>query len=102
VPGRFGTARNRKLAEIYSDAEIFSAIQAMIARQAKGDSSKVMPEAGFIQDLGCDSLGMVEIVMECEDRFGIEIGERTARRVKSVQDLVAAVKTALEAQKRRS
>ena len=84
----------------YRDAEIFPAIKAMIVKLTQVDAKKVVPPARFIQDLGCDSLNVVEIVMECEDTYKIDIGDKEGQQVKTVQNLVDVVKTKLRNAKR--
>ncbi len=64
------------------------------------DEKKVVPAARFVQDLDCDSLNVVELVMECEDRFGIDINDAESEKLKTVQDLVAQVKASLKKQQR--
>jgi acyl carrier protein len=98
VPGRLGAPRKAGPAKAYSEAEIFAVVQALIVKLTGAGDSKVVTGARFVQDLGCDSLNMVEIVMECEDYFGIQIGERAGGSVKSVENLVDVVKRALKSQ----
>jgi len=87
---------------VYRDAEIFPEVKVIIVRLTKSGEKQVVPGARFIQDLGCDSLDVVEIVMECEDGFGIEIGDDEMEKVKAVQDRVTEVKALLKKQQRLS
>ena len=50
------------------------------------DESKVTKEAKFIDDLGADSLDTVELIMEFEDEFGLEIPDEDAEKILSVKD----------------
>ena len=52
------------------------------------EAAQVTPEARFREDLGADSLDLVELVMEFEERFGGEISDETAQQIKTVGDVV--------------
>ena len=52
------------------------------------DESKVTKEAKFIDDLGADSLDTVELIMEFEDEFGLEIPDEDAEKILSVSQAV--------------
>lgn len=52
------------------------------------DKSKVTKEAKFIDDLGADSLDTVELIMEFEDEFGLEIPDEDAEKILSVSQAV--------------
>lgn len=52
------------------------------------DADKVQPKSSFIEDLGADSLDIVEIVMSFEEEFGIEIPDEDAEKLKTVQDVL--------------
>lgn len=54
----------------------------------------VQLEKSFIDDLGVDSLSMVEIIYECEDKFGVEIPDEDAKNLKTVGDAVAYIERA--------
>lgn len=47
-----------------------------------------VPEAGFIDDLGADSLDIVELVMAMEETFDLEIGEDELKKIRAIQDAV--------------
>ena len=47
-----------------------------------------MPEASFIDDLGADSLDLVELVMHMEEEFDVEIPDDDAENIRSVQDAI--------------
>ncbi len=53
---------------------------------------QVTPEASFIDDLNADSLDIVELVMELEDAFGIEIPDEDAEKLRSVRDAIDYLK----------
>lgn len=59
----------------------------IIADKLKIDKSIIKPNA-TLQDLGADSLALVEIIMKLEEQFGIEIDDEKAESLKNVQDVV--------------
>jgi|TARA_B100001079_G_C16002053_1_gene336470 acyl carrier protein len=57
------------------------------------EEDKIVPEASFVDDLGADSLDTVELIMQLEEEFGIEIPDEDAEKmttVKSVVDYIEA------------
>ncbi len=54
----------------------------------------VQLDKSFVDDLGVDSLSMVEIIYECEDKFGVEIPDEAAKNLKTVGDAVNYIETA--------
>ena len=52
------------------------------------DRSEVTPEAVFVDDLGADSLDLVELIMAMEEEFGMEIADEEAEKLRTVQDVV--------------
>jgi acyl carrier protein len=63
-------------------------IRSIIADQLEVQEDEVVPEASFTDDLGADSLDLVELVMAMEEEFGIEITDEEAERIQSVQDAI--------------
>jgi acyl carrier protein len=63
-------------------------IRTIIAEQLEVQEEEVVPEASFADDLGADSLDLVELVMAMEEEFGIEITDEEAERIQTVQDAV--------------
>ena len=57
------------------------------------DPSKVTPEAKFADDLGLDSLDVVEVVMAIEDEFAIEVPDQEADRISSIAEAVEYIST---------
>ena len=53
---------------------------------------EVVPEAKFVDDLGADSLDLVELVMALEDEYGIEISDEDAEKIITVGDAIAYIK----------
>ena len=63
-------------------------VKKMIVEQLGVNESEVNPEAKFIDDLGADSLDIVELVMALEDEYGIEIPDEDAEKIETVGDAV--------------
>lgn len=62
-------------------------VKKIIEEQLGVDPERVKPEASFIDDLGADSLDIVELVMAMEEEFDIEIPDEEAEKLKTVQDV---------------
>ena len=69
-------------------ASIEDRVRAIIAEQLDQDESEIVPEANFIEDLGADSLDLVELVMHIEDEFDVEIPDDEAENIRLVQDAI--------------
>lgn len=67
-------------------------IKKTIAAKLQVDIDDVIPEASFIDDLGADSLKIVELIMTMEEMFDIEIEDDDAEKLKTVQDVIIFVK----------
>ena len=65
----------------------------IIVEQLGVDMETVTPEASFIDDLGADSLDIVELVMTMEEEFDLEIPDEDAEKIKTVNDVVSYIKT---------
>jgi acyl carrier protein len=55
------------------------------------EASAVTPEASFIDDLGADSLDIVELVMAFEEEFGVEIPDDAAEKITTVNDAITYI-----------
>ncbi len=64
-------------------------IKDIIVEQLGVDPEKVKAEASFIDDLGADSLDIVELVMAMEEEFDLEIPDEDAEKLKTVQDVAS-------------
>jgi len=60
----------------------------IIVEQLGVSEEEVTLEASFIEDLGADSLDLVELIMAMEEEFGIEISDEDAEKIQTVQDVV--------------
>ena len=67
-------------------ANALTEVQEIIADLLAVDPQKVTPEARFREDLGADSLDLVELIMEFEDRFGGEISDEEAQKITTVRE----------------
>lgn len=64
----------------------------IIANQLSVPKEKVVPSASFVEDLGADSLDLVELVMALEEEFGVEIADEDAEKMQTVQDALNFIK----------
>lgn len=60
----------------------------IIAEQLSVDKDKVVPAASFVDDLGADSLDLVELIMAMEEAFEVEIADEVAEKIVTVQDAI--------------
>ncbi|MEW6636830.1 MAG: acyl carrier protein [Actinomycetota bacterium] len=68
--------------------EILAKIQEITADRLGVDESDVTPEASFREDLEADSLDLVELIMELEEQFGMEIPDEEAEKITTVEQAV--------------
>ncbi|MBC7262013.1 MAG: acyl carrier protein [Anaerolineae bacterium] len=68
---------------------VFERVKKIIVEQLGVDESKVVPEARFREDLGADSLDLVELIMAFEEEFGGTISDEEAQKIKTVGEAVA-------------
>lgn len=68
--------------------ELESKIKGIIAEQLNVEAASVTPDASFVDDLGADSLDIVELVMAMEEEFNLEIPDEDAEKIKSVGDVI--------------
>jgi acyl carrier protein len=67
-------------------------VKAIVAEKLGVNADQVKLESNFIDDLGADSLDTVELVMAFEEKFGIEIPDEDAEKMKSVSDAISYLK----------
>lgn len=70
---------------------VFDKVKEIIVKELKIEADKVTLDAKLKEDLGADSLDAVEIVMDIEDEFDLEIDDSAAESVTTVGDLVKAI-----------
>lgn len=73
--------------------ELFNKIKGMIADRLNVDEAAVTMEASFKDDLGADSLDLVELVMELEDEFDLEIADEEAEKIATVGDVIRYIQS---------
>jgi len=71
---------------------VFNKAKDIIVEQLGVDESEVKPEASFIDDLGADSLDIVELIMALEEEFDLEIPDKDAEKIVTVGDAVEYIK----------
>ena len=72
--------------------EIFEKVKKIIIEQLSVAEDAVTKEASFIDDLGADSLDVVELIMALEEEFDLEIPDADAEKIVSVSDVVDYIK----------
>lgn len=75
-----------------SSEEIFDKIKEIIVEQLGVAENTVTMEASFIDDLGADSLDIVELIMALEEEFDLEIPDADAEKIVSISDVVDYIK----------
>lgn len=72
-------------------SDTFDRVKNIIVDRLGVDESKIVMEATFKEDLGADSLDVVELIMELEDEFDLEISDEDAEKITSVGDVVTYI-----------
>jgi acyl carrier protein len=72
-------------------------VRRILAEKLRIDPSKVKPESLLVEDLGADSLDVVEVVMKLEEEFGISIPDSDVEGIRTVADVVEYIRTKTEA-----
>jgi acyl carrier protein len=75
--------------------EIFAKVKTIVADKLSVDESEVTKDASFTDDLGADSLDIVELVMALEEDFDIEIPDEDSEKIKTVNDAVVYIQEKL-------
>ena len=78
-------------------ATIFERIKGIVVEQLGVDEGDVVPTASFVEDLGADSLDLVELIMSLEEEFSegdqkVEIPDEAAEKIVTVQDAIDYIK----------
>jgi acyl carrier protein len=74
-------------------------VKGIIVTELGVDEEEVTPDASFIEDLGADSLDVVELVMRLEEEFGIEIPDEEAEKITRVKEAIAYIEAHAKAKK---
>ena len=71
--------------------EIYDKVKEVIVDQLNVEEDDVLEEAAFVDDLGADSLDIVELVMALEEQFSVSIPDEQAEKIKTVGDAVSFI-----------
>jgi acyl carrier protein len=63
-------------------------VKKIIAEKLSVDIAEVVPEASFVDDLGADSLDLVELIMAMEEEFDTDISDEDAEQITTVKDVI--------------
>jgi acyl carrier protein len=74
-------------------ASVEDKVKHIIVEQLGVDEDEIKAEASFVNDLGADSLDVVELVMGLEDEFGLEISDRDAEKLSTVAQAIDYIKS---------
>lgn len=70
------------------DERIFEKVKTIIVEQLGINEAEVTPDASFVEDLGADSLDVVELIMALEEEFDLKITDEEAEKIATVRDAV--------------
>ena len=76
-----------------SSEEINERVKSIIAEQLGVNMEEVIPEASFIEDLGADSLDIVELIMALEEEYDMEIPDEDAEKIQTVGDVTSYIQS---------
>ena len=74
-----------------SDKSVEQMVKDIIVEQLSVSEEEVVPEASFVDDLGADSLDLVELIMVMEEKFEQEIPDEDAEKLQTVQDAISYI-----------
>src|SRR6266705_7078064 len=83
-----GVSLARKPSNFMADKSIEEKVKDIIVEQLGVNPEQVTPQASFIEDLGADSLDIVELVMAFEEEFGVEVPDEDAEKLQTVGDVI--------------
>ena len=78
-------------------ASVEDRVKQIVVNQLGVEETAVVGKAKFIEDLGADSLDIVELVMAMEESFGVDIPDEEAENIRTVEDAVTFIKKAEDA-----
>ena len=90
----YSTKKDKKMKN-----DIVQKIASILAEQLNKTTEEILPEADIRDDLGADSLDVVEIVLNLEEEFDLEIPDEDSEGIRTAGDIVAYVNTALAREK---
>ena len=68
-------------------------VKAIICEQLSVAEEDVVPKASFVDDLGADSLDLVELIMEMEETFGLTIADNELEKIRTIKDVIDFLKS---------
>jgi acyl carrier protein len=75
-----------------SERDVLAEVKKIIKEQLDVEEADIKPESSFIDDLGADSLGLVELVLAFEEAFEIDIPDEETEKIRTVNDAVDYIK----------
>ena len=78
--------------------EVQAKLKEIVIERLNAEEDQIKPEASFVEDLGADSLDIVELIMGIEEEFDIEIPDEDAEKLTTVEEAMTYVKTKLGAE----
>ena len=82
------SATNFNQTNLMAEKSIEEKVKDIIVEQLGVNPEQVTPQASFIEDLGADSLDIVELVMAFEEEFGVEVPDEDAEKLQTVGDVI--------------
>ncbi len=76
--------------------ELIERVYAIVGEQLGVEKEALMPEANLLDDLGADSLDVVELVMAIEEEFGIEVPDEDAENIRTLGDITTYIEARTE------
>src|SRR5881398_2050717 len=86
--GAFPRAINTNRTNFMAEKSIEEKVKDIIVEQLGVNPEQVTPQASFIEDLGADSLDIVELVMAFEEEFSVEVPDEDAEKLQTVGDVI--------------
>jgi acyl carrier protein len=86
--GLIPRATNTNRTNFMAEKPIEEKVKDIIVEQLGVNPEQVTPQASFIEDLGADSLDIVELVMAFEEEFGVEVPDEDAEKLQTVGDVI--------------
>ncbi len=80
-------------------SEIEKLVKSIVVDKLQVEESAVVENASFVDDLGADSLDTVELVMDFEEKFGVEIPDEDAEKIRTVGDAIRYLEEKLKEKK---
>ncbi|AWU42458.1 acyl carrier protein [Blattabacterium punctulatus] len=81
-------------------SDITSRVKSLIVEKLSVEENDIFPKASFTNDLGADSLDIVELIMEFEKEFNISISDDKAEKITTVGEAIQAIKNILDDKKK--